>query len=237
MELAPSLHRLGGSTLVNSYLVADDTGVTLIDAGLPGYWRQLPGELAAMGRSIDDVRGLVLTHGDTDHIGFAERLRVERGIPIYVHAADAGRARGEVTKPMSGWGPMKVSALLGFLWFTARNGGLRIPPIGEVVPIDDGATLDLPGSPRVMHMPGHTPGSIGIHVPAVDAVFVGDSFTTRNVLTGEKGPAIAPFTLDSETAKASWARLDGIDARWFLVGHGDPWDRGVADALREARAR
>ena len=81
MELAPSLHRLGGSTLVNGYLVADASGVTLIDAGLPGYWNQLPGELAAMGRSIDDVRGVVLTHGDTDHVGFAERLRRERGVP------------------------------------------------------------------------------------------------------------------------------------------------------------
>ena len=100
-----------------------------------------------------------------------------------------------------------------------------------MVAVDDGATLDLPGSPRVIHMPGHTPGSIGIHVPAVDAVFVGDSFTTRNVLTGA-GPAVAPFTLDPEAAKASWARLDGIDARWFLVGHGDPWDLGVAEALR-----
>lgn len=237
MELAPSLHRLGGSTLVNSYLVADETGVTLIDAGLPGYWKQLPAELASMGRSIDDLRGVVLTHGDTDHIGFAERLRAERGVPIYVHSSDAERARGNVTKPMSGWGPMKVSALFGFLWYTARNGGLRIPPVAEVVPIRGDATLDLPGSPKVIHMPGHTPGSVGIHVPSVDAVFVGDSFTTRNVLTGETGPAIAPFTLDPEAAKVSWGRLDGIEARWLLVGHGDPWDRGVAEALREARAR
>src|SRR4029078_1546729 len=104
MELAPSLHRLGGSTLVNSYLVADATGVTLIDARLPGYWKQLPGELAAMGRSMDDVRGVVLTHGDTDHVGFAERFRRERGVPVYVQPADAARARGAVTQTTSGGG-------------------------------------------------------------------------------------------------------------------------------------
>ena len=237
MQLASSLHRLGGSTMVNAYLVADTTGVTLIDAGLPGYWKQLPRELAAMGRSMDDVRGLVLTHGDTDHIGFAERLRRERGVPVYVHAADAARARGEVSKPMSGWGPVKLGSMLGFLWYSGRNGGLRVSPLTDVIPIDDGATLDLPGSPRIIHMPGHTPGSIAIHVPAVDAAFVGDEFTTRNVLTGAEGPAIAPFTLDPEAAKTSWGRLDGIDARWLLVGHGDPWDGGVAAAIREARAR
>jgi glyoxylase-like metal-dependent hydrolase (beta-lactamase superfamily II) len=237
MQLAPSLHRLGGSTVVNSYLVADATGVTLIDAGLPGYWSHLPDELAAMGRSIEDLRGVVLTHGDTDHVGFAERLRRERGVPVYVHQADAARARFEVKKPSSGWGPVKVGALLGFLWYSARNGALRIPPLSEVVPFDDGATLDLPGSPRVVHLPGHTPGSAAIHVPAVDALFVGDALTTRNVLTGETGPRIAPFTLDPDGARSSWARLDGIDARWMLVGHGDPWDGGVGEALRQARAR
>jgi glyoxylase-like metal-dependent hydrolase (beta-lactamase superfamily II) len=236
VQLAPSLHRLGGSTLVNSFLIADATGVTLVDAGLPGYWKQLPGELARMGRSIDDVRGVVLTHGDTDHLGFAERLRQERNIPVYVHASDAPRARGEVSKPSTGWGPLKIGALLGFLWYAGRQGGLRVPPVREVVTVDDGATLDLPGSPRVLHIPGHTPGSAAIHVPAVDAVLVGDAMTTRNVLTGESGPRIAPFTLDPDAARASWSRLDAIDARWLLVGHGDPWDQGVAEALREARA-
>ena len=237
MQLAPGLHRLGGSSLVNSYLVADPTGVTLIDAGLPGDWRRFRDELAAMGRSVDDVRGVVLTHGDTDHIGFADRLRRERGVPVYVHGDDAPRARGEVSKPSTGWGPVTLGALVGFLWYAGRNGGLRVPPVGEVVAVDDGATLDLPGSPRVVHIPGHTPGSAAIHVPTVDALFVGDALTTRNVLTGERGPRIAPFTLDPEAARASWQRLDGVDARWVLVGHGDPWDGGVSEALREARSR
>lgn len=236
MQLAPSLHRIGGSSLVNSYLIADQTGVTLVDAGLPGDWKRLSVELAAMGRSLDDIRGVVLTHGDTDHIGFAERLRRERGVPVYVHAADVPRARGEVSKPSTGWGPVKPGAMLGFLWYAGRNGGLRVSPVAEVVPVDDGATLDLPGSPRVIHIPGHTPGTAAIHVPAVDALFVGDALTTRNVLTGESGPRIAPFTLDPDGSRASWAKLDPIDARWLLVGHGDPWDRGVAAALREARS-
>ena len=96
--------------------------MTLIDAGLPGYWNGLPNELAAMGRSIEDVRGVVLTHGDTDHVGFAERLRRERGVPVYVHQADAPRARFEVKKPSTGWGPVKVGPILGFLWYSARNG-------------------------------------------------------------------------------------------------------------------
>jgi glyoxylase-like metal-dependent hydrolase (beta-lactamase superfamily II) len=234
MKLAPSLHRVGDD-LVNSYLVEEAGGVTVIDAGLPGHWKALEAELAAMGRSLDDIRGVVLTHGDTDHIGYAERLRRERGVPIHVHELDAARARGEVKKPNKGWGPIKVRSLAGFLWYSARRGGLRVPPVTELVTFADGDTLDLPGAPHIIHMPGHTPGSVAISVPAVDAVFVGDTMTTGHVLTGEQGPRPAPFTLEPETALESLARLETVKATWVLPGHGAPWNGGVAEAVRQIR--
>jgi glyoxylase-like metal-dependent hydrolase (beta-lactamase superfamily II) len=236
MQLAPSLHRLGPG-IVNSYLVEDGGAVTIVDAGLPGDWDALLAELAAMGRSLDDVRGLVLTHGDTDHVGFAARLSRERGIPTRVHELDMPRARGELRKPNTGWGPVRVRPLVGFLLYTARRGGLRIPPVRDLEPLEDGATLDLPGSPRIVHLPGHTPGSVAIHVPAVDALFVGDAMTTRSVLTGETGPRLAPFTLDPGRALASLGQLDGIGARWVLPGHGDAWSGGVPEAVRLIRER
>jgi len=235
MQLAPSLHRIG-STLVNSYLVEEAGQVTIIDAGLPGYWSDLTRELASMGRSLDDVRGLVLTHGDSDHIGFAKRLNREHGVPIHVHDRDAARARGEIKKPNSGWGPIKVGPLVGFLLYTARRGGLRISPPTELTTFSGDVTLDLPGSPRIIPLPGHTPGSVAVHVPSVDAIFMGDAMTTRSVLTGETGPRLAPFTLEPAAAAAALDRLDGIQAKWVLPGHGDPWDRGLPEALHEIRS-
>jgi glyoxylase-like metal-dependent hydrolase (beta-lactamase superfamily II) len=233
MKLAPSLHRVG-SDLVNSYLVEDASGVTVIDAGLPGHWEELKTELAQMGRSLDDIRGVVLTHGDTDHIGFAERLRREQDVPVHVHELDAARARGGVTKKVK-WGRVKVGPVLGFLLYSARRGGLRIPPVTEVVTFTGSETLDLPGAPRIIHIPGHTPGSVAVHVPAVDALFVGDAMTTGHVLTGQRGPQPAPFTLEPATALASLATLEAIQATWVLPGHGAPWPGGVADAIRRVR--
>ena len=233
MKLAPSLHRVG-SDMVNSYLVEDASGVTVIDAGLPGNYRDLRAELAAMGRSIDDVRAVILTHADTDHIGYAERLRRDHGIPIQVHELDAARARGEDKSNGKG-GAMKIGPLLRFLWYGARHGGLRIPHVEEVVAFGEGETLALPGEPRVIHLPGHTPGSVAFHVAAVDALFVGDALTTRNVLTGVVGPQPAPFTLEPTKALASLRDLDGVTATWVLPGHGPPWSKGVAEALRRVR--
>jgi len=235
MKLAHGLHRIG-SDVVNVYLVEDAAGVTIVDAGLPGHWRELERELTQLGRSLDEVRGIVLTHGDTDHIGFAEQLRQQKGIVIRVHELDAARARGEVKKPNAGWGQIKVRPLLKFLWYSARHGGLRIPPVREVVTFADGDVLDLPGSPRIIHVPGHTPGSVAVHVPAVNALFVGDAMTTGNVLTGERGPRPAPFTLDPEAALASLAKLEAVPATWVLPGHGAPWSGGVAEAIRQVRA-
>jgi glyoxylase-like metal-dependent hydrolase (beta-lactamase superfamily II) len=234
VRLGPHLHRVGND-IVAAYLVDTDDGVTVVDAGLAGHWRDLLAELAAMGRSVDDIRGVVLTHGDTDHIGFAERLRRDYGVPVYVHEADAARARGEVkTKPS--WGRIRLGATARFMGYAMRKGGLRTTYLKQVVSVHDGEVLDLPGAPRVMALPGHSPGSIAIHVPVADAVFVGDGLTTRHVLTGRRGPQPRRSPMTRKGQLASLGRLEGLQATWVLPGHGPPWNRGIDAAVREVRA-
>jgi glyoxylase-like metal-dependent hydrolase (beta-lactamase superfamily II) len=141
MKLAPHLHRIG-SDMVNAYLVEDESGVTVIDAGLPGHWQELKDELDVLGRKVEDVRGLILTHGDSDHLGFAERLR-QTGVPVFVHQADAALATGETKKRNPSWGRMRVGPTVGFLWYAARHGGMRVTPVAKVDPAKDGETLSF----------------------------------------------------------------------------------------------
>ncbi|AWB88683.1 MBL fold metallo-hydrolase [Salinibacterium hongtaonis] len=234
MKINQTVHRIGNE-IVAAYLVVTPQGVTLIDAGLSGHWRDLIAELRSLGLTLEDVRGLVVTHGDTDHIGFAERLRRETGVPVYVHSADAARARGEA-KPEAAWGGMKVGAVARFVAYAARKGGLRTRYLTKVVEISGGQVLDLPGSPRVIGLPGHSPRSIAIHVPEADALFVGDALTTRHVLTGERGPQPAPFTDEPERAIESLHGLTGVEATWVLPGHGTPWSGGVASVVQAVDA-
>lgn len=221
--------------MVNVYLIEDGRGITLIDAGIPGQWKDLTAELADMGRSPDDIRGVVLTHADSDHLGFAERLRRERGVTIYVHEADAAQATGQVKVKNPSWGKVKVGPLVSFLWYAGTRGGLKVAPVQEVTTVSDGQVLDLPGDPRIIHTPGHSPGSIAVHSPAANALFVGDAMTTRHVLTGKEGPQPAPFTLDPAAALTSLGLWRDVDARWVLPGHGYPWDGGVDDAVARIR--
>lgn len=237
MQIAPGLHRVGPDSIVNSYLLAEGGEVTIIDCGAPGLWRLVSGELASMGRSLEDVRAIVLTHGHTDHVGYAERARRERGWRVMVHEADEALARKEVPNPAQQGGGMRLGALLHFLAWGATRGLLRVPALTQVATYGDGATLDVPGSPRVILVPGHTPGSAALHVPSHDALFVGDAMATYAVTTGERGPRIAPFSADPTQALRSLDRIEHIDARLVLPGHGDAFDGGVGEAVRQARER
>jgi glyoxylase-like metal-dependent hydrolase (beta-lactamase superfamily II) len=234
MRLGSHLHRIGND-IVAAYLIDTADGVTVVDAGLAGHFRELTSELTGLGRSLADVRGVILTHGDTDHLGFAERLRRDHGVPIFIHGADAARARGAV-KPKTTWGRFKPGATARFLWYATRKGGWKTTYLTEVTEIEDGQVLDLPGKPLIIGMPGHSPGSIAVYSPVADAVFVGDALTTRHVLTGRHGPQPAPFTDDPARALASLDRLADLDANWVLPGHGTPWNGGVLEAIGQTTA-
>jgi glyoxylase-like metal-dependent hydrolase (beta-lactamase superfamily II) len=156
-------------------------------------------------------------------------------VPVSVHEADAALARGEVPNPAKGLGPTRIGPLLGFLWFALVRGGLRTRHIGEVSTFGDGATLDVPGSPRVILAPGHTPGSAALHFQSRDALLVGDALATYAVTTGAHGPQVAPFMADVAQAVDSLARIEDLQASWVLPGHGDPWTGGVAEAVRLIR--
>jgi glyoxylase-like metal-dependent hydrolase (beta-lactamase superfamily II) len=234
MKLSESLHRIGND-IVAVYLVDTAEGITIIDAGLAGHWNDLLAELTAMGRDLADVKGVILTHGDSDHIGFAERLRRDHGVPVYIHAADAERAKGGA-KPANAKQQMKLGPILQFLGYTLRKNGLRTTNLTEVVEVHDGETLDLPAAPQIIGMPGHSPGSIAVWIPSVAAVFVGDALTTRHVLTGRDGAQPAPFTDEPAEAIRSLKALLPTGAKWVLPGHGAPWSGGVAAAVAAVEA-
>ena len=233
MRLAPHLHRLGND-IVATYLIDTPDGITLIDAGFPGHYGDLQKEIAALGKQVSDIKGLILTHGDCDHIGFAERLRSRHGVPVYVHAADADQARtGERPKPSTG--PVRPGPATGFLAYALRKDGLRARHVQQIEEIGDGDVLPLPGEPEIIGVPGHSPGSVAIRVPVADAVLIGDALVTRHFLTGRSGPQLAPFSQDPAAAASSLSRLAELDASWVLPAHGPPWQGSPAEAVAAAR--
>ena len=235
------IHR-AGTEIVNWYLLEEGGHVTIVDAGCPAYRPQLDGALRAIGRTIEDVEAIVLTHAHIDHVGFAKTLQDERGTPVYAHEGEAPQAEtGKPPKTERSYvtAMMRHRTARRVVGHIARNGGARPPKVRHVERFGDGDELDLPGRPRVIHTPGHSPGHCTLFVPEEGAAFAGDALCGWSTVTGERGPILPPpqFTNSMEQARASLARIEGIDAQTLYFGHGDPWTAGSAAAVAEARAR
>ena len=231
------MHRLGNA-LVNCYLIEDGNRMTLVDGGLPGFRPQLDAYLRSRGRSLTDIDAVILTHAHSDHVGMVEAVREQAPATVYVHEADAHMARTGKVHPRDGslLPYLRRPAVWKLFYVGVRNGAARMPKVTQLTTFTDG-DLDVPGRPRIIPTPGHSPGHVAFHLPDRGVLIAGDALCTYNPLTGTRGPQILSraFAADAQQALASLSALERIEAGIVLFGHGEPWTDGPAAAVARAR--
>jgi glyoxylase-like metal-dependent hydrolase (beta-lactamase superfamily II) len=237
-QVAPSVYR-AGTRFVNWYVVdAGADGLTLIDAGFPKYASRLDASLAAINKTRKDVRAVVLTHGHIDHIGMAATL-AKSGATVHLHPDDAALAAAPKTnKPQRTLPYLLWPATVAFMGHAVAQGALQPDPMPTSTPLVDGAEADAPGRPLVTHVPGHTAGSCVLEFREHGVVFAGDLLCTVNPLLGRPdAPQLQSrgSNRDSEQAMSSLHRIEAIQSRTVLPGHGNPWTDGVMAAVASAR--
>jgi glyoxylase-like metal-dependent hydrolase (beta-lactamase superfamily II) len=237
-EVAESVHRLTNG-VSNFYLIEGSGKLVLVDAGAPKDWARLTRAVTALGRRIEDLDAVILTHAHSDHTGFAEQARATVGAQVWVPAPDSDMATTGKAGPREGKATAYLlrPAFYRTLWILTLGGATKIIPVRDVSTFGDGETLDVPGRPRAVHAPGHTPGSAALFFESRRALLTGDALVTHNPLTGRIGPQIMPSGLNSDSAQAlrSLDNLVGITADVLLAGHGEPWTDGVAAAVSRAK--
>ncbi len=238
-QVAPGVHRLD-SVYTNWYLLETGGRLTVLDAGLPGDWREFSSALSRLGHTPAAIDAVLITHHHPDHAGNAERLR-SSGARVLSHPADAPYLRGD--KHLSNrrvvrflWRPWYALYMLRYL----AKGITQTPPVAELDKLADGEVLDVPGSPRVVHAPGHTAGSCALLLEDRSLLFTGDALVTLDVARGPRGrsgPQIVqgPHTADADLALQSLDVLAATNAETVLPGHGEPWPHGVKSAVDIAR--
>ncbi|MFI7385409.1 MBL fold metallo-hydrolase [Streptomyces sp. NPDC049813] len=236
IDLTPRL-RLLRFPVGQAYLWRDGTGpgaeLTLIDAGAAGAGRPLARAVRDWGHAPEDVRRIVLTHFHEDHAGGAGEFARLSGAEVYAHRLDAPYVRGEAPGPepvLEEWErPIHAQALARL---PPRPVHPELPP--SVREVADGDVLDFAGGARVVGVPGHTDGSIGIELGLHGVLFTGDAVAASPV---DGQVMLGVFNRRSEQAVASFHRLAALDSDLACFGHGDPVVGGAAAVLRAAAAR
>jgi glyoxylase-like metal-dependent hydrolase (beta-lactamase superfamily II) len=237
-DVAPGVHRIEHA-FTNFYLLEDGDRLTLVDAGVPTAWEPLHAALRGIGRTLEDIEAVVLTHAHFDHVGIAERVRSQLGVPVYVHENDVPLTqhpwRYDHERRRTRYLTTQVRAL-PIVATLIRNRAWLAPPVKDVVRYVDGA-LPVPGAPRAIQCPGHTLGHCAFHLADRDVVIAGDAVVTLDPYTGRRGPRIVAraATVDSERNLRTLDAVAETGARTVLTGHGEPWTQGAAAAVAAAR--
>ena len=220
MEIAPGIHQV--SMLgADAFLLADER-LTLIDAGMIGSRRSLERYLSRIARDISELDHIICTHGHPDHIGgLREIIGTGDDVTVSMHAADiAGlrvTLRGALDRRLDA--PVRRAQLINFL----------TPAPSECVPLDDGALIDAGGGLRVIHTPGHTPGSICLYAERHRILFSGD---VLQVSRGRLIHASRLFSHDLARSRESIGRLLELDVAAIAFSHYPVWRDGPNAALR-----
>lgn len=238
IAVADGIH-LARTPLVNWTLVADDTGVLLIDAGFPGQRAEVLASLERLGFGPADVTAILLTHAHIDHLGTAIWFARTHRTPVYCHREEVGHVRRDYLQQASpadlvtqAWRPR----WLAWSAEVALKGGLVRDGIPTVKPFSDEVAAQLPGRPVAVPTPGHTSGHCSYLLGGV--LVVGDALITGHPLARRPGPQLLPsmFNHDDDACLRSLDVLAASGARVLLPGHGPVWAGPVADAVRQARS-
>lgn len=217
IEVLPSLRMLR-FPVGAAYLWQDGNELTLIDTGTADCAAELEGALDG------ELRRIVLTHWHEDHTGSAAELADRHGAEVVAHRWEAPVIRGE---------EVGVPPVLEQFEVPIRA---ALPPLPPAPPcrvdqeVEDGDVLAFGGGAVVVAVPGHTDGSIALHLPGPKVLFTGDAVANvgRTML--------GVFNTDRARAVKSLHRLAGLDVETVVFGHGEPIVSSAATALRGASA-
>jgi glyoxylase-like metal-dependent hydrolase (beta-lactamase superfamily II) len=211
----------------NAFLIESEDGLTLIDAGFPHKEAAVFEAMSEIGRSADQLKHLIFTHGHPDHIGSAAAIVRKTGATTYMHPLDIPMAEsGGPFRPM--WpAPGLLRRMMCNLFFHPDE---RVEPVSIDEPLIAGETLPVAGGFDVIHTPGHCAGHVALLWHPGRMLFAGDVYMNLMGL----GDPVGFESL--EEGRASQRKLASLSFDAAGFGHGKPiardasmWFRNIWD--------
>ncbi|WEG13015.1 MBL fold metallo-hydrolase [Pullulanibacillus sp. KACC 23026] len=230
-----SMNFSGTPSIIYPTAIWNDEGVTLFDTGVPGQLEAFKDALSKIGKSLSDVKQIVLTHQDIDHIGsLTELLKASEGkVQVYAHAEDIPYIEGD--KPLIKYDPVRFESMFASLpeevgaKMKAQFSQLQVNKVDHA--LADGEELSFLPGVKVVFTPGHTPGHISLYVESEKLLIAGDALVVDE--NGQlQGPREA-VTPDMESAMQSVEKLTHLDIDKVLCYHGGLYTNNPVARLKE----
>lgn len=210
MEVLPNVHLIP-NVIANTFLLVDEDGLTLVDAGLPNSQGKILNYLASLGYAPGDLRRILITHADTDHVGSLAALQAASGARLYASPIETEAiAAGRMSRPLKLGG-------LRWLLFSIAQPFFKARPARVDETLRDGQSLPVLGGLRVVETPGHTPGHLSFYAPGPGILFCGDSL---RCVRGKIEVSRGANTWDAALAMQSAKIQAGLGASLLCAGHG-----------------
>jgi hydroxyacylglutathione hydrolase len=224
MELLPGLHRVDGTVANNVYLI-ENRHLSLVDTGLPGNCRAIFRYIQNLRRQPEEIETIIVTHHHPDHIGSLAALVRRTAAQVWAHRDDVPFIEG--TLP-----PWKEESTLGHrLLLSVAHYGFRVRPVAVNRALDESDWIDTWGGMRVLHTPGHTPGSLCLYSQEKKALFCGD---TIQFSLGRIRRPLPLYSWNHERETESIRRIAQLDYDILLPGDGQIVLRGADHLVRQS---
>lgn len=208
--MAPTVHQIKNG-YVNIYLIVEPDGLTLIDTGTNSGLKAVLRTLKHIGRSPSEIKHVVITHSDADHVGSAAAIKVATGAKLYASQIEAeALAHGQSSRePQGGAFAQFAFGIIG------RINPIRPAEVDQI--IEDEDELPILGGLRVLATPGHTPDHISLYSPTYKTLFAGDSMIA---LGGKLNFLDGPVTWNYSVGMHSVYKQSLLGAQTVFCGHG-----------------
>ena len=218
MEVVPGVHKVEVVKGSNVYLIEDEE-MALIDSGPAGSSQRVLNYIESIGRRPEDLRYILITHSHPDHTGGALAISKSTGAQVLAHTKDTKRHKDGLTS----------------LNYMGIFGSLKVPlpflnRITVAQQLEDGFTLPLLGGLRVVHTPGHTPGSACYLLVKRSVLFTGDTLLGDGIRFTRSIPYPGS---NMHLLHQSLERLVHLEFEVACVGHGTPVTIGAGEQLKK----
>jgi hydroxyacylglutathione hydrolase len=218
MEVLPGIHQISGR-VVNCHLVTNEEVTMLIDTGLPGNSSKIIKYIEKnLNQRAEDIKTIVITHQHLDHVGSLSKMKDITGAQVAIHPADADYIRGKTSHA----GPALSNFMVKMIQFIYRT-----KPVEPDILLEDG---DQIGGYQVIHIPGHTPGSICLYNKKNKAIFVGDNLQYKKGKLYSPGERLLP---EPKKYQESMKKLLNYDIKVIFTGHTAPVTSDAGELLKD----